>query len=66
MYLHYKSEHSYCHEKSVLSGLSLSLRRKIMQQMYQAAMKKVEFFQHLSDDFITELMLKMRSEFASP
>ena len=65
-YLAYKSSHSYFDEQSVISGLSLSLRRKILKHIYERAMKKVELFKHCSPEFITELMLKMHSEFASP
>merc|ERR1712202_23329 len=65
-YLAYKSSHSYFDEQSAISGLSLSLRRKILKHIYERAMKKVELFKHCSPEFITELMLKMQSEFASP
>merc|ERR1712096_377755 len=39
---------------------------KLMQHMHEEAVKKVEFFRYLSDNFITELMFKMSSEFYSP
>ena len=49
-----------------MENLSLTLRRKVLQQVYGAAMMKVELFQRCGDDFLAELMLKMRSEFAAP
>ena len=65
-YLHYKHSRSYFDEKAVISGLSIALQRKILKHMYEVAMKKVELFKHCSDDFLTELMLRMRTEFAHP
>ena len=44
----------------------MHLRRKVLQQVYGAAMQKVDLFKQCGDDFLAELMLKMRTEFAYP
>ena len=65
-YLHYKLTRSYFNEKEVLDNLSLTLRRTLLKQMYEQALKKVELFSHCSEDFVDEIMLRMVSEFSSP
>ena len=65
-YIHYKSSRSYYDEKAVLNGLSLSLKQKVLNFMFKNALKRVELFSNCSTLFLTELMVRMKSEFAAP
>ena len=65
-YLHYKSSRSYFDEKTVLDGLSVSLKQKVLNLMFETSMKRVELFSKSSKLFLTELMTRMKSEFAAP
>jgi len=65
-YMHYKSSRSYFDEKAVISGLSVSLKRKVLKYMFENALKRVDLFRDSSAEFLTELMVRMQSEFASP
>ena len=65
-YLRYKNSHCYFDEKTVMSGLSTSLRLEFTRIIYERAMNQVELFKQCSNSFLCDLMLSMRSEFCSP
>ena len=50
----------------MLDGLSTSLRQKVLNFMFGNALKRVELFSNSSPQFLTELMIRMKSEFAAP
>ena len=65
-YIHYRSSRSYYDEKVVLDGLSLSLKQKVLNFMFEGSLKRVTLFSNSSTLFLTELMARMTSEYAAP
>lgn len=66
-YLHYKNTQMYYNEAAVISSLSLPLQKRINQQIYSKSMEEIELFKHIKNSaFLSEIILKLKSEFAQP
>ena len=50
----------------MLNGLSVSLKQKVLKFMFENSLKRVDLFRDCSAEFLTELMVRMQAEFASP